>query len=113
MLGAFLRVGQELRCVAFVFFRENGRMNTRNWHSLVTGTALLMLVGGVTNSCKDFLDQAPQGAASVRVANWVDEAPEGKPRSQTVTNRADVFASASRSNIRRIRRRVFDSLNEQ
>jgi len=37
-------------------------MNTRNWHSLVTGTALLMLVGGVTNSCKDFLDQAPQGA---------------------------------------------------
>ena len=37
-------------------------MNTRNWYSLVTGTALLMLVGGVTNSCKDFLDQAPQGA---------------------------------------------------
>ena len=37
-------------------------MNTRSWYSLVTGTALLMLVGGVTNSCSDFLDQAPQGA---------------------------------------------------
>src|SRR3989475_885888 len=37
-------------------------MNMRTGHSLLVGTAFLILVGGVTYSCKDFLDVAPQGA---------------------------------------------------
>jgi hypothetical protein len=37
-------------------------MNMRDRHSLLVGTAFLILVGGVTYSCKDFLDVAPQGA---------------------------------------------------
>jgi len=37
-------------------------MNMRTGHNLLVGTALLILVGGVTYSCKDFLDVAPQGA---------------------------------------------------
>ena len=37
-------------------------MNTRDMNRLLLGTAFLILVGGVTYSCKDFLDVAPQGA---------------------------------------------------
>ena len=37
-------------------------MNMRTGLSLLVGTAFLILVGGVTYSCKDFLDVAPQGA---------------------------------------------------
>ncbi|HEY6210020.1 MAG TPA: RagB/SusD family nutrient uptake outer membrane protein [Gemmatimonadales bacterium] len=37
-------------------------MNMRTGHRLLVGTAFLILVGGVTYSCKDFLDVAPQGA---------------------------------------------------
>jgi len=37
-------------------------MNMRTGHNLLVGTAFLILVGGVTYSCKDFLDVAPQGA---------------------------------------------------
>jgi len=37
-------------------------MNMRDRHNLLVGTAFLILVGGVTYSCKDFLDVAPQGA---------------------------------------------------
>jgi hypothetical protein len=37
-------------------------MNMRTGHSLLVGTAFLILVGGVTYSCKDFLNVAPQGA---------------------------------------------------
>ena len=37
-------------------------MNMRTGHSLLVGTAFLILVCGVTYSCKDFLDVAPQGA---------------------------------------------------
>jgi len=37
-------------------------MNIRDRHNLLVGTAFLILVGGVTYSCKDFLDVAPQGA---------------------------------------------------
>jgi len=33
----------------------------RTGHSLLVGTAFLILVGGVTYSCKDFLDVGPQG----------------------------------------------------
>src|SRR5437867_4716902 len=36
-------------------------MNTREMHSLLVGTAFLIVVGGVTYSCKDFLDVGPQG----------------------------------------------------
>ncbi len=36
-------------------------MNMRTGHSLLVGTAFLILVGGVTYSCKDFLDVGPQG----------------------------------------------------
>src|SRR2546430_29123 len=35
-------------------------MNMRTGHSLLVGTAFLILVGGVTYSCKDFLDVGPQ-----------------------------------------------------
>src|SRR6266699_2999651 len=41
-------------------------MNMRTGHSLLVGTAFLILVGGVTYSCKDFLDVAPQGALDER-----------------------------------------------
>jgi len=37
-------------------------MNMRTGHNLLVGTAFLILVGGVTYSCKDFLTVAPQGA---------------------------------------------------
>ncbi len=37
-------------------------MNTRDLHRLLGVTAFLIFVGGVTYSCKDFLDVAPQGA---------------------------------------------------
>src|SRR2546427_9371744 len=37
-------------------------MNTRDMHRLLGVTAFLILVGGVTYSCKDFLDVGPQGA---------------------------------------------------
>src|SRR5437868_13601768 len=37
-------------------------MNMRTGHNLLVGTAFLILVGGVTYSCKDFLDVAPRGA---------------------------------------------------
>jgi hypothetical protein len=37
-------------------------MNMRTGYNLLVGTAFLILVGGVTYSCKDFLDVAPQGA---------------------------------------------------
>jgi len=37
-------------------------MNTRDLHRLLGVTAFLILVGGVTYSCKDFLDVGPQGA---------------------------------------------------
>jgi hypothetical protein len=37
-------------------------MNMRTGHSLLVGTAFLILVGGVTYSCSDFLDVGPQGA---------------------------------------------------
>jgi hypothetical protein len=36
-------------------------MNMRTGHSLLVGTAFLILVGGVTYSCKDFLNVGPQG----------------------------------------------------
>jgi len=41
-------------------------MNMRTGHSLLVGTAFLIIVGGVTYSCKDFLDVAPQGALDER-----------------------------------------------
>src|SRR5947199_1338947 len=37
-------------------------MNTLHWHRLLVGTGLLVLLGGITYSCKDFLDVPPQGA---------------------------------------------------
>jgi len=37
-------------------------MNMRTVNNLLIGTAFLMLVGGVTYSCKDFLNVGPQGA---------------------------------------------------
>jgi len=37
-------------------------MNMRTVNNLLVGTAFLILVGGVTYSCKDFLNVAPQGA---------------------------------------------------
>jgi hypothetical protein len=37
-------------------------MNMRTGHSLLVGTAFLILVGSVTYSCTDFLNVAPQGA---------------------------------------------------
>src|SRR3989442_14549276 len=37
-------------------------MNTRDLHRLLGVTAFLILLGGVTYSCKDFLDVGPQGA---------------------------------------------------
>src|SRR5256885_14985027 len=36
-------------------------MNMRTVNNLLVGTAFLILVGGVTYSCKDFLDLGPQG----------------------------------------------------
>jgi hypothetical protein len=36
-------------------------MNTLNRHRLLVGTGLLILLGGVTYSCKDFLETEPQG----------------------------------------------------
>src|SRR2546429_1016924 len=37
-------------------------MNMRTVNNLLVGTAFLIFVGGVTYSCKDFLNVAPQGA---------------------------------------------------
>src|SRR5438552_15083718 len=36
-------------------------MNTLNRHRLLVGTGFLILFGGVTYSCKDFLNALPQG----------------------------------------------------
>src|SRR2546422_7051785 len=36
-------------------------MNTLNRHKLLVGTGFLILLGGVTYSCKDFLNALPQG----------------------------------------------------
>src|SRR2546428_4867542 len=36
-------------------------MNTLNRHRLLVGTGFLILLGGVTYSCKDFLNARPQG----------------------------------------------------
>src|SRR2546426_8928985 len=36
-------------------------MNTPNRHKLLVGTGLLILLGGVTYSCRDFLETEPQG----------------------------------------------------
>src|SRR2546425_9770140 len=36
-------------------------MNTLNRHRLFVGTGFLILFGGVTYSCKDFLNALPQG----------------------------------------------------
>lgn len=41
-------------------------MNTLYRHRLIVGTGLLVLVGGVTYSCKDFLDVPPQGALDAK-----------------------------------------------
>ena len=37
-------------------------MNTLHSHRLLVGTGLLVLLGGITYSCRDFLDVPPQGA---------------------------------------------------
>src|SRR2546421_2059416 len=64
-------------------------MNTLNRHRLLVGTGFLILLGGVTYSCKDFLNALPQGTlneATLTNAAGVEGSPIAAYRALDCTN---------------------------